>query len=272
MTPHTNTITKQEQDISDIFGDYSDESVETKNQIELDKISNLKHVIDEYSSLLKSNEEEPIELNSTIILNPQELTTISPALVSRASCPEEFKRTGLYLSQLIKNSYGHGNNEFVFDFTGLGLISNFSNYLVSDRKNKLTLTVNGDLGNSCGIKCSNMDLIVNGSVGTDFGMNSKDFTTHIKGDVGSMFGTGAKRMNAKIDGDVDTSYLSFIVMHDSKIYLTNEKTSKKVKKYLKNFLQISPVSYLMGKLMFLPRNKMSYIDENNKVNRIAYFV
>ncbi len=108
---------------------------------------------------------------------------------------------GIFLSQLVQNSYDSGHNDFRINTKS---ISQPINLLCSDLKgtdkNPISVTIDGNVGYSFGDNAEHAAFTVNGNAGEECGMHARHIDINISGNAETWLGNSADSSTFHIYG------------------------------------------------------------------------
>ena len=137
------------------------------------------------------------------ILSSEEINAFLQTTIQFEEHKQYAKNTGLFISKLIQNSYNAGNTEFTLN---TNVISNpliyLCAYLEAIEKNKLVISITGDVGDLLGWASYNCTYTVTGNVGYWLGYNSNNCIYTVTGNVGDELGQYSNNCTYSVTGNV----------------------------------------------------------------------
>lgn len=106
------------------------------------------------------------DIDPSIILTPAEINALLSAIIycNAKKGLIEYKLS-LFATELVKNSYAAGHNEFVLDFSDLGeQVHRLCKRIIAAKKRPINITIYGELGNDCGNFSKHAHFNINGNV------------------------------------------------------------------------------------------------------------
>jgi hypothetical protein len=180
-----------------LFG-YTPDDVESKKEIEVKSNGVMDETIKTYEYYL--GRELLFNFKMSLVLEPQEISTF----IKLSEIYEDKKlyhiKTGIFVSELIEQSYLAGYNDFNFDINKK--YGNFGIGIFGKKDRPLKINVNGDLGGGFCSCSRHVVANVNGNLGSRSAYDSKYFTAEINGDVGNGLGSLSNNLLLRIKGDV----------------------------------------------------------------------
>ena len=116
--------------------------------------------------------------------------------------------TGRYITLLIQDSYTAGNNNFTLNSKD-ARIDRLAYNLAGTKKQPITLTINGNTGNNCGVYMEQSQITINGNTGDWCGADMNRSQVTINGNTGDYFGYRMNRSQVTINGTEGYHYLYY---------------------------------------------------------------
>lgn len=169
----------------------------------------------------------------TETLTPQEINAFLQATSAYEYLENYSTNTGLFITELIKNSYKQGHDNCYLDTIDLpslnfiGYSLNPIDFKLNATEKKLVVTIYGDVGNACGAFTQNVVFDVRGSAGELYGFVSRNSTFRVRVNAG--WGCGGCTLDSTfiIEGDVGAKCGD--IAHHSTFKTPNQKTLEKLK-------------------------------------------
>lgn len=163
------------------------------------------HVLDQVPHLDDGDITKIIGRMITDVLLPAEINDFLQATGIAKEKTKYAWYTGNFITQLIKNSYQQGNNDFHLEVSNLPSLDCVGQELRGTGVKRFHLSINGDVGNKCAIQSRYADFEIKGNTGDECGHSSEDVNFNIRGNVGNSCGYSTKRSWYTIHGDAGTN-------------------------------------------------------------------
>lgn len=195
---------EEESGLDDLFG-YGVNDVESTGRMTCVSNPLMDEVLALYNKHLNDDSSLFVSLDFEQVLSPEEIRHFLKITKSYSNFRDYNPRTGEFVSRLVQNSYGSGNNHFSFNLEGFEKIKFLFSKLFADYKNPIKIYVKGDCGSFLCDNSININIAIKGNVG-NFGMSySSSIKAAIKGDCEVNYGYGSKKLKTYLDGEFNSS-------------------------------------------------------------------
>jgi len=153
-------------------------------------------IIDETSTVA-----EDLTKSISDILTPNQINAFLQQTILCENRPNYSNSTGLFISQLIQNSYDSGSNNFTLDSTELREIVDlgFKNQGTPDRPIEITIT--GNTGGKCGFHSKNAIFNITGNTKGSCGGYAENSMFNITGNAEDYIGYESRNSEFTISGN-----------------------------------------------------------------------
>jgi hypothetical protein len=198
-----------------LFG-YSASDVESKREIEVIGFSKFEEIVEEFKTMNGHLSLE--DFTSDKVFTPAEINLVARLIESYHKDQNRGISAGLFLSQLIKNSYMAGNNEFNFNFSELNNpLSNFGYKLHATNDRPIKMKVVGNVGFNFCCASKGINAIFEGNTQDNFFNYAENSTVYVKGNLDYQAFFSSTNLLAVVKGDIsfdcgfDSSELILVV-------------------------------------------------------------
>ena len=167
-------------------------------------ISGLEVLLKKYEIVLEQEDHKTKNHIQSIdqILKPEEINAFLQTTKVFEGNKNYQKRTGIFISKLIKNSYDAENNNFKLNTKNLKEIHYLGCKLEGKEEKPIQITIEGNAGNLCGVNSENSTFNIEGNTRNNCGHGSKNSTYNIKGNAGDRCGFGSNNSTYNIKGNI----------------------------------------------------------------------
>ena len=160
--------------------------------------SSVEDVLKRYEEAVLGDSDNVLEVVSSLrrhnikdVLMPEELNEFLQA-TKRFAEHDHYNITGLFMSQLIQNSYDAGNTEFTLDVKDRPMIHALGQNLRGTPTRPLVLNIDGAAGHLCARDSCYVEINVSGDAESDFGAYVRCSALNVGGEPGPFLGVGAR--------------------------------------------------------------------------------
>jgi len=133
----------------------------------------------------------------TQILTPEQINLVLQTTSKYEEHQKYENSIGMFISELIQNSYNQGYNNFTLNTTRLKEISHIGHHITGTPENPIEITIIGNTGKNCGWLSENSTYTIEGNAGSDSASRLKNTTYTISGNIGYLFGSQSENSTFK---------------------------------------------------------------------------